>query len=91
MGQKPQQRVVDRPDGKDNGGHDDGDGDDHKEEAGPAPGVVPGLLAHVLHREGQAGLIAEDGLMLRPVVLKDPVDILHPGAQGQIPHKNGQL
>ena len=91
MGQKPQQRVVDRPDGKDNGGHDDGDGDDHKEEAGPAPGVVPGLLAHVLHREGQAGLIAEDGLVLRPVVLKDPVDVLHPGAQGQIPHENGQL
>ena len=33
-------------------------------------------------------LIAEDGLMLRPVILEYPMDILHVGAQDQIAHKD---
>ena len=91
VGQKAQDGVADGPDGKDDGGDEDGDGDDHEQKAGAAPGVVPGLSAHVLHRQGQTGLVAEDGLVLRPVVGKDPLHLPHPGAQGQIADQNGQL
>ena len=70
--------------GKDHAGGQHGNDDDHKQEAGAAPGVMPGHGPGVFHGQGQAPLVAEDGLVLRPVVLEGPVDILQPGAEDQI-------
>ena len=53
--------------------------------------MVPGLLADVFHRQGQALFIAEDGLVLRPVVLKHPLDVLLPGAKHEIDQENEDL
>ena len=74
--------------GEQNAGEENAHHDDHKQEAGAAAGVVPGLLADVLHRQRLAPLITEDGLVLGAVVLEHPVDILHTGAEDQIPHKD---
>ena len=49
------------------------------------------LLAHVLHGQLQPGLVAGDGFVLGPVVLKHPVQLLHAGAQIQVDHKDGDL
>ena len=72
-------------------GQQDAHHNDHKQEAGAAAGVVPGLDAHVLHRQGQAVLIAEDGLVLGAVVLEHPVYVLHPGAEYQVAHEDHHL
>ena len=53
--------------------------------------MVPGLDPDVFHRQRQARLIAENGLVLRAVVLKDPVDVLLPGAENQIGHEDDHL
>ena len=53
--------------------------------------MVPGHPAGVFHRQLQAPLIAENGFVLRPMVLKGPVNVLQPGAEEQIEEKNHQL
>ena len=53
--------------------------------------MVPGLDADILHRQGEARLIAEDGLVLRPVVLEDPVDVLQPGAEEEVEEEDDDL
>ena len=69
----------------------DGHHDHHKQEAGAAAGVVLGLDAGVFHRQRQARLIAEDGLMLRPVIAEHPAHVLLPGAEDQVSQENGDL
>ena len=91
MHRRPQPGVGDGPDAEEDAGENDGHADDHKQEAGAAPGMVPGLDPDVFHRQGQARLIAEDGLVLRPVVLEDPVDVLLPGAENQVGHEDEHL
>ena len=91
MGQGPQPDVGDGPDAEHHAGHQDGHKDHHKQKAGAAPGMVPGLDADVLHRQGQPRLIAEDGLVLRPVVLEHPVDVLLPGAEDQVGQEDQDL
>ena len=49
-----------------------------------------GELLHILHRQGQARLIAVDGLMLRAVVLEHPANILHAGNAPDIGKENPQ-
>ena len=73
--------------GEGHGGKQDGHHDHHEQKAGAAAGMVPGHIPHVLHRQRQAPLVAEDGLVLRPVVLEDPVDILQPGAEEEVEEK----
>ena len=58
--------------------------DDHKQEAGAAAGMEPGLLADVFHRQGQLSLIAANGLMLSPMVGEYSFHILHAGDQEHI-------
>lgn len=65
-------------------GQDDGHENDDKQKTCAAAGVVLGLGPHVLHRQGEARLIAEDGLVLRPMVLEGAADILHVGTQNQV-------
>ena len=84
MCQCPQPDIGDGPDAEHHTGHQDGHKDHHEQKAGAAPGMVPGLNADVLHRQGQPRLVAEDGLVLRPVVLEHPVDVLLLGAEDQI-------
>ena len=76
----PGKYIGDLDVGKDHAGDQNGHHNDHKEEAGAAAGVVPGLEADIVHRQLQPLLVAEDGLVLRPVVGKDPPYILHAGA-----------
>ncbi len=65
--------------------------DDHqKQKAGAASGVEASIFADIFHRQGQSGLVAGDGFMLRPVVLKDPVDLLHPGDSGHVGQEDGE-
>ena len=49
--------------------------------------MEPPLLAHVFHRQGQVGLVAEDGLMFGAVVLEGALDVRHQGDEGHIAHK----
>ena len=84
MDQGPQPGVGKLPEGKDHTGEEDGHHNDHKEEAGAAAGVVLGLGADVLHGQLQALFVAENGLVLRPMVGKDPVDALGLGAEDEI-------
>ena len=74
--------------GKHDAGHQDRHDDDHEQKAGAAAGMVLGLGADVLHRQGQPRLIAEDGLMLRAVVAEHPVHVLLLGAEDQIRQKD---
>ena len=53
--------------------------------------MMPGLNTDVFHRQRQSRLIAEDTFMLRPVVLKHPVNILLLGADDQIDQKDQNL
>ena len=53
--------------------------------------MVLGLDAGVFHRQRQPRLIAEDGLMLRPVIAEHPAHVLLPGAEDQVPQENGDL
>ena len=46
--------------------------------------MVLGLGTDILHRQGQARLVAEDGLMLRAVVAEHPAHILLLGAEDQV-------
>ena len=69
----------------------DGHDDDHKEEAGAAAGMMLGLDAGVFHRQGQARLIAENGLVFGTVVAEHPAHILLLGAEDQIGQKDGHL
>ena len=73
----------------DDGEEQDGQHQHHKEEAGTTPGVVPGHVPDVLHRQLQPLLVAEDGLMLRPVVGEHPPDVLLLGAQDEVGQKDG--
>ena len=50
--------------------------------------MVPGLDADVLHCQRQTRLVAENGLMLRPVILENPVNVLLLGAEDQIRQEN---
>ena len=50
--------------------------------------MVPGLDADVLYRQRQARLVAENGFMLRPVILEYPVNVLLLGAEDQIRQKD---
>ena len=77
--------------GEDHAAEEDGHHDDHKEEAGAAAGMVLGLGADIVHRQRQARLVAEDGLMLGAVVGKDPLDVLLPGAEDQVGQKQRHL
>ena len=85
------QGVCHRPDAKDDAGNDDGDKDHHKQKAGAAAGMVLGLLADIFHRQGKARLVAEDGLVLRAMVLEHPVDIALPGADRQVQNEDSHL
>ena len=85
------QGVGHGPDAKDDAGDDDGHEDHHEEEAGAAAGMVLGLLADVLHRQGLPCLIAEDGLVLRAVVLEDAVNVALSGADSQVQNEDGHL
>ena len=49
--------------------------------------MKPLLPADVFHRQLVSGLVAENGLVLRAVVHKDPSNILHEGDGGQIAYK----
>ena len=91
MGQCPQPDIGDGPDAEHHAGHQDGHEDHHKQKAGAAPGMVPGLDADVLHRQRQPRLIAENRLVLRPVVLKHPVDVLLLGAEDQVQQEDQNL
>ena len=53
--------------------------------------MVPGHGAGVLYGEVQAALIAEDGLVLRAVVLKGPVDVFHFGAEIEVEEEDDEL
>ena len=50
-----------------------------------------GVLAHILHREGVACLVAGNGLVLGPVVLEHPVDLLHFGDAHHIGQEDAHL
>ena len=50
--------------------------------------MVPGLDADVLHCQRQTCLVAENGLMLRPMILEHPVNVLLLGAEDQIRQKD---
>ena len=76
---------------KDHAGGQNGDGNDHEEETGAAAGMVPGHFPGVLHGELQTPLVAEDGLMLGPVVLEGPVDVLHFRTEVQIQEEYDEL
>ena len=66
--------------------------DDHQDqEAGAAARVEAGVLAHILHREGVACLVAGNGLVLGPVVLEHPVDLLHFGDAHHIGQEDAHL
>ena len=56
----------------DQGGHQDGEQQHDDQKAGAAARVEAGILAHILHREGVACLVAGNGLVLGPVVLEHP-------------------
>ena len=90
-----EQQLQQHPDGRvipaDERTDDDGDKHHQEQKAGAAAGVEPPLGTHIFHRQGQPGLIAGDGLMLRPVVFKYPAHVLHPAAQPHIPHQNDDL
>ena len=77
--------------GEHQAGHQNGHHDHHKQKAGAAAGMVLGLGTDVLHRQGQARLIAENGLMLRAVVAEHAVNVLLLGAEDQIAQENGHL
>ena len=62
-----------------------------QQEAGAAPGVEAALRPHVLHRQRQALLVAEDGLVLGPVVGEEPLHVLHPRAEPEIDQEDDQL
>ena len=64
-------------DGKEHRIAQDGQNDDHEQEAGTAAGMVARHFAHILHGQLQAALITEDSLMLRAMVGKHPADVLH--------------
>ena len=88
MHQRPQTGIGNGPDTEHHAGHQNGHENHHKQEARPAPGMVPGLDADIFHRQRQSRLVAEDGFMLRAMVLEYPVDILLFGAEDQIGHEH---
>ena len=53
--------------------------------------MMLGLDAGVFHRQGQARLIAENGLVFGTVVAEYPAHILLLGAEDQIGQKDGHL
>ena len=68
-------------------GHDD----HHEEEAGTAAGMVLGLLFHILHRERQSRLIAENRLMLGTMIGEDTAHILLLRGQNEVGKENSDL
>ena len=52
---------------------------------------MPGLNADVFHSQRKARLIAKDGFVLCPMVLKDPIDIFLTGADNQIHKEDDNL
>ena len=87
LNQHPQKHIPHREQGKHHGIDQNSHNDHHQQEAGAAAGMVLGLGPYVFHCQLQALLIAKNRLMLRAMVGKYPPDILHPGYQHQIPHK----
>ena len=87
----PDPQVLPVHIGEDDAAAQNGHHDDHEQKAGAAAGVVPGLDAGVFHRQRQARLIAEDGLMLRPVIAEHLAHVLLPGAEDQVPQEDGDL
>ena len=53
--------------------------------------MVPGLNADILHRQRQARLVAKNGLMLRAVILKHPVNVLLLGAEHEVQQENANF
>ena len=67
-------------------------GEQHKEnEAGPASSMLLGCFHNIIDIQLVAGLDTVDALMLRPVVLERPSDILHQGNERDIRYENGKL
>ena len=57
---------------------DENTDDQHQDKEGrTASGMEASLPSHVLYRQRQTVLIAEDRLMLRTVILEGPANILH--------------
>ena len=52
--------------------------------------MKPGMPCHILHGQCLPGLKAGDSLVLRPVILEHPLNILHAGNSKNICHKNKQ-
>ena len=75
----------------DNGVDQNAHHNDHQQEAGAAAGVEAALGPDVFHRQLLAMLIAEDGLMLRPVIGEETLDIAHAGAEHHIQQQNDHL
>ena len=59
-----------------------------KQEACAAARMQPGHTAAVFNGQRKLRLIAADGLMLRAVIGKDALHVLHPGNQDHIAHKD---
>ena len=53
--------------------------------------MEPDVLLGIFRCKLIPGLIAGDGLVLRSVVFKHPMDVLHPGDQEQVSHKDSDL
>ena len=64
----------------------DNHNDQHK--AGSAALMLLGAVPDILHIQLQAVLYAIDALMLRAMIGKDALHVLHPGNQDHIGHKN---
>ena len=70
---------------------EDAQHDDHEQEARAAPGMEAALGPDVLHRQGQALLVAEDGLVLRAVVGEETLHVLHPGDEAEVDEEDDDL
>ena len=53
--------------------------------------MEPGTAPDIFHRQGQARLVAGDGLVLGAVILKHAVNFLHAGAKEHVRQKDDQL
>ena len=71
--------------------NEDGHHDHHEQKARAAARMVARLDAAVLHRQRQARLVAEDGLMLRAMVLEHALNVLLLRAQEQVAEEDQQL
>ena len=72
----------------DNGVYKDTDRDDDQQKACPAAGMKARLLPDVFNGKFFPMLVAEDGLMLRPVVGENALHIAHTRAKTHIQEQN---